>query len=452
MDKKRKRQLLQNREDFIAQLYQDCLSTKEITKWAQFEPIWNKLQKVIEIEQELLKVNPSCNREEHLNDFLNWLHTNHVDTSNFEVSSFNNYGMGLKATKDLPSDQCFLMVPLSIIITSETVLNSPSLGPLISNDPLLRSMPNVALALYVLHERFQTQWKPYFDVLPTHFETPMYLTLEQLNRLKPSAALSDALNHIQCIARQYCYIHNLLKGQMSMSKLAENFSYDTYRWAVSVVSTRQNNILNKNGNPQLSLIPLMDFLNHQYGRECIHFDRNRERVECQTMNDVKKDEQIFMFYGKRTNAQYLIHNGFVPKQSNPYDNYLLRLTLSKADKAFYEKNQLLKRYGMDESDKFLLFVDDELLNPTLFIFIKIFLMNPDEINQVLSKNTTMEEFFDHFTIDKDPDVRNFLTTRLQIHIRALNRTTLQQDDAIDTLLISEYDLLTKAFEKLQQSL
>lgn len=104
------------------------------------------------------------------------------------------------------------------------------------------------------------------------------------------------------------------------------------------------------------------------------------------------------------------------------------------------------------ADKFLLFVDDELLNPTLFIFIKIFLMNPDEINQVLSKNITIEEFFDHYTIEKDPDVRNFLKTRLQIHIRALNRSTLQQDDAIDTLLISEYDMLTKAFEKLQQPL
>lgn len=157
MDKKRKRQLLQNREDFIGQLYQgtacifrsllclydvfcceDCLSTKEITKWSQFEPIWDKLQKVVEVEQgerikrkmieltarkitdehhlELLKVNPSWNREEHLNDFLNWLHTNHVDTSNFEVSLFNNYGMGLKATKDLPVRSSSIFRFFSIVI------------------------------------------------------------------------------------------------------------------------------------------------------------------------------------------------------------------------------------------------------------------------------------------------------------------------------------------------
>lgn len=65
---------------------------------------------------ELLKVNPSWNREEHLNDFLNWLHTNHVDTSNFEVSSFNNYGMGLKATKDLPVGSSSMFRLFSIVI------------------------------------------------------------------------------------------------------------------------------------------------------------------------------------------------------------------------------------------------------------------------------------------------------------------------------------------------
>ena len=67
MDKKKKRQLLQTREDLITQLYQgtekclsifliivfvvECVSIKEINKWSQFEPIYDKLQKVIEIEK-----------------------------------------------------------------------------------------------------------------------------------------------------------------------------------------------------------------------------------------------------------------------------------------------------------------------------------------------------------------------------------------------------------------
>jgi histone-lysine N-methyltransferase SETD3 len=87
--------------------------------------------------------------------------------------------------------------------------------------------------------------------------------------------------------------------------------------------------LNANGEPQLSLIPVMDFLNHQYGRECIHYDLNLQQIECKTMKDIEQNEQIFMFYGKRTNAEYLIHNGFVPDQPNPHDTYLLKLSKLK---------------------------------------------------------------------------------------------------------------------------
>jgi histone-lysine N-methyltransferase SETD3 len=106
--------------------------------------------------------------------------------------------------------------------------SSSSLGSLITNDQLLRSMPNIALALFLLHERFQPKWKPYIDILPDHFDTPLYFDYEQLNRLKPSSSfcknnfllsviyrrnnyLGDVLTHIQRIARQYCYLHNLLK-------------------------------------------------------------------------------------------------------------------------------------------------------------------------------------------------------------------------------------------------
>jgi histone-lysine N-methyltransferase SETD3 len=108
----------------------------------------------------------------------------------------------------------------------------------------------------------------------------------------------------------------------------------------------------------------MDFLNHENGRECIHYDLNLRLIECKTMKDIEENEQIFMFYGKRTNAEYLIHNGFVPNQPNPFDSYSLKLgktehqfnnkihlfyfkALPKTDKAFEEKNQLLQRYGLE---------------------------------------------------------------------------------------------------------
>lgn len=52
-------------------------------------------------EIDLSKTNLLSNREENLNIFIDWLHSNGVDTSNFEIASFENYGLGLKATKNL---------------------------------------------------------------------------------------------------------------------------------------------------------------------------------------------------------------------------------------------------------------------------------------------------------------------------------------------------------------
>jgi len=68
-------------------------------------------------------------------------------------------------------------------------MSTPSFSSLIANDQLLRSMPNVALALFLLYERTQSNWNAYIDILPSQFNTPLYFTAEQLNKLKRSNSL-----------------------------------------------------------------------------------------------------------------------------------------------------------------------------------------------------------------------------------------------------------------------
>jgi hypothetical protein len=62
---------------------------------------------------------------------------------------------------------------------------------------------------------------------------------------------------------------------------------------------------------------------------------------------------------------------------------------------------------------------------------------------------TMDEFFNIYALDTDNDVRTFLKTRIQLLIRSLNIASLTKNDFIDYLLISENDILTKAFKKLE---
>jgi hypothetical protein len=73
----------------------------------------------------------------------------------------------------------------------------------------------------------------------------------------------------------------------------------------------------------------------------------------------------------------------------------------------------------------------------------------DDVSKALSENMTMDEFFNIHALDTDNDVRTFLKTRIQLLIRSLNITSLTRNDLIDHLLISENDILKKAFQKLE---
>lgn len=101
-------------------------------------------------------------------------------------------------------------------------------------------------------------------------------------------------------------------------------------WAVSTMMTRQNDIpLNETNNNTAkadgenppaqppteecakmpALIPLWDVANHANGMITTNFNPADGQVEGATMTDIKKDEQIFIYYGNRNNANLLIHNG-----------------------------------------------------------------------------------------------------------------------------------------------
>lgn len=60
-----------------------------------------------------------------------------------------------------------------------------------------------------------------------------------------------------------------------------------------------------------ALIPLWDVANHSNGIITTNFNPIDGQIEGATMTDVKKDEQIFIYYGNRNNANLLIHNGYV---------------------------------------------------------------------------------------------------------------------------------------------
>jgi histone-lysine N-methyltransferase SETD3 len=69
-------------------------------------------------------------------------------------------------------------------------------GYLLANETMLRHMPNVAMALFLLLERFNTDspsfWAPYLNMLPSTYTTVLYFTSQELQELKGSPTLGMA--------------------------------------------------------------------------------------------------------------------------------------------------------------------------------------------------------------------------------------------------------------------
>ena len=58
-----------------------------------------------------------------------------------------------------------------------------------------------------------------------------------------------------------------------------------------------------------ALIPLWDLANHKDGEVTSAYNMELERLESLSLCDFKRGEQIFMYYGNRSNADLLVHNG-----------------------------------------------------------------------------------------------------------------------------------------------
>ena len=68
-----------------------------------------------------------------------------------------------------------------------------------------------------------------------------------------------------------------------------------------------------NDKPIAALIPFWDMANHKHGEVTSFYNMETHQMESAAQLDFKKDEQIFIHYGDRSNADLMVHNGCVFK-------------------------------------------------------------------------------------------------------------------------------------------
>lgn len=75
------------------------------------------------------------------------------------------------------------------------------------------------------------------------------------------------------------------------------------------------------------------------------YDMAEDSCKSLAVKDFMAGEQVCIFYGERSNAELLVHNGFV-FEANVHDRVSIQLGVSKSDPLYQMKDKLLSAVGM----------------------------------------------------------------------------------------------------------
>uniref|UniRef100_A0A672YD99 protein-histidine N-methyltransferase n=1 Tax=Sphaeramia orbicularis TaxID=375764 RepID=A0A672YD99_9TELE len=405
--------------NLISELLQKCSSAapsagKEWEEYTQIRGLVEKIRK----KQKGMSIVFEGSREDYFSDLMAWAQENGASCDGFTVADFGAEGYGLQATRDIKAEELFLWIPRKMLMTVESAQNS-ILGPLYSQDRILQAMGNVTLALHLLCERANpaSSWLPYIRSLPQDYDTPLYYQQEEVQLLLGTQAVQDVLSQYKNTARQYAYFYKLVQTHPAASKLPlkDSFTFDDYRWAVSSVMTRQNQIPTEDGSRvTLALIPLWDMCNHTNGLITTGYNLEDDRCECVALQDYKENEQIYIFYGTRSNAEFVIHNGFF-FQDNAHDRVKIKLGVSKSERLYAMKAEVLARAGIPALAAVLrsVFNVEEL---------KDYLLGDGAINKIFTLGNS------EFPVSWENEIKlwTFLETRAALLLKTY-KTTSEED-------------------------
>uniref|UniRef100_A0A8C2GNJ0 protein-histidine N-methyltransferase n=1 Tax=Cyprinus carpio TaxID=7962 RepID=A0A8C2GNJ0_CYPCA len=364
--------------NLISELLQKCSSTapspgKEWEEYIQIRALVEKIRK----KQKGLSVSFEGTREDFFSELMAWAAECGASCDGFEISNFADEGYGLKAAKDIKAEELFLWIPRKMLMTVESAKNSV-LGPLYSQDRILQAMGNVTLALHLLCERANpsSPWLPYIKTLPADYDTPLYFEEDEVRHLLATQAIQDVLSQYKNTARQYAYFYKVIH-----------------------ITTGYN---------------LED-----------------DRCECVALKDYKEAEQIYIFYGTRSNAEFVIHNGFF-FEDNAHDRVKIKLGVSKSERLYAMKAEVLARAGIPASSIFALHCSEPPISAQLLAFLRVFCMTEEELRDYLVGDHAINKIFTlgntEFPVSWENEIKlwTFLETRAALLLKTY-KTTSEED-------------------------
>lgn len=294
---------------------------------------------------------------------LNWRNTSKICCRPFEST-----GRGISSIKRVCSKDILITVPFKLLITYSTVTSSEEFMKLFKLQAKLRIHDLLASFLVLEnHKRDQSFWKYYLKSLPSVVPNlPWLLSYEEIQyfpeelRKKCEKCRSNFEDSWKRLQESLLTSRNCLCCE---KKVEEIFNLESYTWGYIMVNTRgvfvdpeltktfsKSDIIDD--EPQIAMIPLLDMFNHSdVAENQIEFQETPQGLfyQLSTLNNYKKNDQIFISYGRHDNTTLFSEYGFyLPKNSNDKIKFLpseimdcLNLKLDNFQFEFLKKHQFL---------------------------------------------------------------------------------------------------------------
>ncbi|KAJ2453151.1 hypothetical protein GGF42_003868, partial [Coemansia sp. RSA 2424] len=305
----------------------------------------------------------SSNRSERLRVFVEWLEVNGADFAKVEIrDGASKGGGGIYATERIGSDERYASIPNKLVITGKVCHNTIGTSEQQQQQQLERTDDlwhcRMMLCLFLIHERFVMKeasfWKPYIDILPCEFHTPLQFNDEELKFLRGTPAEFAVAERHEGFRKQHQKALALVPASVIPRDV---LTYENYLWAMSVLTSRsfskelmEGTLCSLTAESEV-LLPLLDMANH-HPRTPVTWIIDDDGIGFSMDAVVEAGQQIFNNYGPKSNEELMMGYGFC-MLPNPYSWFHIKLNYSQ-DPLFEAKERVLAVAGLAKAhDQFI---------------------------------------------------------------------------------------------------
>jgi len=303
-------------------------------------------------------------------------------------------GRGLVARRDIDNYEDLAQVPYKLLLTKETSKK------VFGEECIEKDMSEyAAIALQLIYERFVEKensfWGPYIGVLPSVEEVGASFAWDkqELDTLLAGSPLRNMSYFLQDQVEQEFHdlqAHMMPRAPEKFPKDA--FTLENYMWAYSVLFSRAVRLDfpdDLDDEDIVALVPYIDLINHNpnsesrirgvsEGPSIPGISEPERSVVVRSDRYFNKYEQIYISYGRKSNAQLLMLYGF-SMERNTQDFVTFAIGQLLENSPFSEvKKRILEELEVPREGVFPLYRDR--FTGEMMMFLRLAVVQPDDID------------------------------------------------------------------------